>query len=112
MTVRTPSHVSAVNRQVASVRSKRSLSPNPRVFILTPEIATLVLTFCWSSRESSSKSSNYLRSRLTARFRYLRLTDTKRRLQIVENKLGIEQEKIPKFEEDVPTSETLSADVR
>lgn len=49
---------------------------------------------------------------LDDRIRYLRLTDTKRRLGIVETKLGIIQEKAPKFEDDVPTSETLSVDVR
>jgi len=51
-------------------------------------------------------------SRLTIELRYLRLTDTKRRLEIVENKLGIVPERTPKFEDDVPTSETLSVDVR
>lgn len=43
---------------------------------------------------------------------YLRLTDTKRRLEIVETRLGIVPTKTPKFEDDVPTSETLSVDVR
>jgi len=51
-------------------------------------------------------------SRLTIELPYLRLTDTKRRLQIIETKLGIMPEKTPKFEDDVPTSETLSVDVR
>ena len=41
--VHTPFHVSAVNRQVANVRSKRRLSQNPRVFILILVIATSVL---------------------------------------------------------------------
>lgn len=44
--------------------------------------------------------------------RYLRLTATKRRLEIIESKLGIVPEKPPKFEDDMPTSETLSVDVR
>ena len=42
----------------------------------------------------------------------LRLTETKRRLETVEAKLGITTEKAPKFEDDLPTSETLSVDVR
>lgn len=41
--VRTPSRVSAVNRQVANVPSRQRLSQNPRVFILTLAIATSVL---------------------------------------------------------------------
>jgi len=108
----TPSRVSAVNRPVASVRSKPRLYRNPRVFILTLAIATSVLMLYWSSRESTSKSSNYPRSRLTIELRSLRLTDTKRRLEIIETKMGIVPEKVPKFEEDMPTSETLSVDVR
>jgi hypothetical protein len=63
----------------------------------------------WSSRESTSKSFNYPRFRFTIKLRYLRLTGTKRRLEIVENKLGIVPEKTPKFED---ASETLSVDIR
>ena len=51
-------------------------------------------------------------SALTIEIRHLRLTDTKRRLEFVETKLGIVPEKTPKFEDDMPTSETLSVDVR
>lgn len=51
-------------------------------------------------------------SRLTIELRYIRLTDTKRRLEIVETKLGIVPTKTPKYEDDVPTSETLSVDIR
>ena len=112
MTDRTLYHVSAVNRQVASVHSKQRPSQNPRVFILTLVIATSALTPYWNSRESASESPNHHMFRLTIEFRSLRLTDTKRRLGIVETKLGIAPEKIPKFEDDVPTSETLSVDVR
>jgi hypothetical protein len=108
-TARTPFHASAVNRPAASVRLKRRLSQNPRVFTLTREIAPLVLMLYWSSRESTSKSSNYPRFRFTIKLRYLRLTGTKRRLEIVENKLGIVPEKTPKFED---ASETLSVDIR
>jgi hypothetical protein len=51
-------------------------------------------------------------SRLTIELRPIRLTDTKRRLEIVETKLGIVPTKTPKYEDDGPTSETLSVDIR